>query len=262
MASILQYPGPASGRSLSLCHVNDPKNRRGYGSVTLGRSTSERRFSYAIVEPAHRGRKIKELEELFIADDNVKYESSFAHRFAGSAGDTDTPFYARYQPYPFGKIRHGITRSEREAQYCVVAQNAAGSPAGFIAYSVALARDSDFSLHVQTEGIYTRKRYRGKGAATALLRHLCDTVELELRHLLTTSTHLAGKRVEVIVSEGCCTGSVTGQMCYRLMLEALNGRIDAIAADVPGLEFALRYASGTVIALKRTGSLQTEANVA
>jgi GNAT superfamily N-acetyltransferase len=273
MASILLYSAQQPGSARTLCHSNDPKKRRGYASISLLRGDDERSFSYAVVEPAHRNRKTTELDELFAADEHVKYESSFSHRFIKDqqeglrSGNRQVPFYGRYASFPFGKFRHGLSRSTTQAQYCLVAQNSAGSPASFIAYSLtALTPDGQpnhVKLQLTLQDLYTRKRYRGKGAATALIRHLCDSVELELRHLIAQHPEELLTNASVSLEAPGSGESATGQMTYMLALEGVVARLDGIRRDYPRLRAELTSASeaGPDL-LEKTGSLQAHADAA
>jgi GNAT superfamily N-acetyltransferase len=279
MASIIAHPGKQSESSRALCHVADPKKRRGYASVAVTRGGQTRTFSYAVVEPAHRGRKTVELDEVFAADEHIKYESSFAHRLiqtppeTSESPDTSTPFYGPYVPFAFGKFRHGLTRSAHEAHYCLVAQNGAGSPASFIAYSLALAAQSvalpgakttQLELRVALEQLYTRKRYRAKGAATALLQHLLDSVELELRHLLTQPAEDIVSSVTVCLAAKDPCATATSHLVRRLVVEGLLERLESIRTTWPELKISLGAPDVLPLPaqLKRTDSLQVQANAA
>ena len=279
MASILMHPGRHAGLPRTLSHRNDPKKHRGYASVSVQRGTETRSYAYAVVEPAHRSRKASELEKLFAADEGVKYESSFAHRFIkedllSSACQSEAlPFYGAYHPCAFGRNRHGLTRTPQDARYCLVAQNGAGSAAGFIDYSVAVCEPADTTqphasssaaLRVTLEGLYTRKRYRGKGAATALIRHLCDTVEVELRFLLEQPHVEPLTNLAVSVHTPERSASVTGQLAYMMVLDGVLTRLDAVQADYPQVRLGLSAPpeATSTDPLERNNALQTQANAA
>jgi GNAT superfamily N-acetyltransferase len=274
MASILLHPGQQPGSARTLCHSNDPKKRRGYASISLRRGADERTFAYAVVEPAHRNRKTTELDEVFAADEHIRYESSFSHRFIKDqqehCGDeVQLPFYGRYASFPFGKFRHGLTRSLTHADYCLVAQNSAGSPAGFIAYSLTLGNSDAtpqpgyLALQVTVQDLYTRKRYRGKGAATALIRHLCDSVELELRHLLEQYPEEPLTRVSISFAAPGNATSTTGHMAYMLALDGVMARLDGIHKDYSGVALELGAPpEKPSVTLEKTGALQTRAAAA
>jgi GNAT superfamily N-acetyltransferase len=275
MASILLHPGQQPGSTRTLCHSNDPKKRRGYASISLLRGADERTFAYAVVEPAHRNRKTTELDEVFAADEHIKYESSFSHRFIKDPledsrdGGAQVPFYGRYASFPFGKFRHGLSRSTTHADYCLVAQNSAGSPAGFIAYSLTLGNPGvqplpgHLAFEVTVQDLYTRKRYRGKGAATALIRHLCDSVEIELRHLIGQLPEEPLTNVSISLAAPGTSTSATGHMAYLLALDGVVARLDGIHKDYPGLAVGLVAPPGKgTEALQKTDALQTHAAAA
>lgn len=278
MASIIAHPGKQSDNSRTLCHLADPKKRRGYASVAVTRGGQTRTFSYAVVEPAHRGRKTVELDEVFAADEHIKYESSFDHRLIPttsepSGQETPSPFYGSYEPFAFGKFRHGLTRSAREAYYCLVAQNGAGSPASFIAYSLNVAgksvglpgqKTTQLELCVNLEQLYTRKRYRAKGAATALLQHLLDSVELELRHMLNQPAEDIVSTVTVCIAATQPRTSTTAQLVRRLVVEGLLERLESLRTTYPELKISLGASDATPLPapLKRTDSLQVHADAA
>jgi hypothetical protein len=150
-----------------------------------------------------------------------------------------------------------------------VAQNSAGSPAGFIAYSLTLGNSDArpqpgyLALQVTVQDLYTRKRYRGKGAATALIRHLCDSVELELRHLLAQYPEEPLTRVSISLAVPGNATSATGHMAYMLALDGVMARLDGIHKDYSGVALELGTPPEKLsVTLEKTGSLQTRAAAA
>lgn len=235
------------------------KNMSDEGLVPAMVSGSEREYLYQVVDAGKTGLNAKQLRALFEEDQKSKYSRQFFHQ----NGDDDTngaiqwgaPDYAdELNLRRLGSVRYGVKRSKEgnEALHQLFARKPNGDVLGFIEFTLRISpygqyeadprqyyrenpsKPVEVAMTVSLNRIYVRKRYRGRGAAEAMLSCLGYAVCEELGQMKALLRPIAeANKVPVLIeptlySDWC---SRSGKVAHYKALLHMESSCDLFRYD-------------------------------
>ncbi|MBC8739729.1 hypothetical protein F6X40_23740 [Paraburkholderia sp. UCT31] len=172
--------------------------------IVPGRFEAGRQVNYySVTEAAYAGRDVARLSEVFAKESAIRYNRPFAG-FEKAEAVSSVALYADCGSPRFADFPRGLKKTAKRADYCLVASNEAGEAAGYIGFGLCIAPafEADLQgstkaltvrLNVELTDIYTRKRFRVKGAANAMVTYAGFAIQEGLSHLAHSLAPLAGE---------------------------------------------------------------------
>lgn len=250
--------------ALTLCHAQAPStpDTRGYiPGYTWSRNFDQERH-YEMVSPEASGLTASELEDLFAADSKINYRPKFKHHsFAGDEKDLMggmCPLYAEnLESAEYFKLAKGISTTPRSANYMLIATNQKGTIVGYVSFTISLGSAGDEDdiwegepcddegepgdessrtvyVFLELNRIYTRARYRGKGAGDAMSTAMGYAYKAEIEHIASQLAPLAlelGVQFPVQTEVMSDWESHTGKMAHYMLMDKLTCERDALLFD-------------------------------
>lgn len=255
----------AAVAGLTLSHSQAPGSltAKERVEVCFGRDDREGEAEFELLSLEQTGMSAVDLAGLFNRDQRIKWDNDFEHPMLDDPKECSMAvglqFYdhdLRIRPEHF--IPKGIEAQESAARYCIFARNTGprgGRVTSFIRFSVVLDsfenvfgtvgdgeddnKDEDdvrtVYMNISIEQMYTRTRFRGRGAGTALLERMGEMIWDELGHLakqlapVTSETGVEFRLQPYVYNEW---NSRTGQLAHDQFME----RLDDIVVSHPQME--------------------------
>lgn len=230
-------------QSLNLVHLRAPESptAQRWQHVCVGESDVEGRFE--IVSPQQTGKTAEYLADFFNKDQKQAWTTEFEHPMIESESSSWPMHCHTLSIKASDFIPEGIKADDEGARYCLLARNEQGRITSFSQFSISLSTFEDvfgefgegyegtdvddaysFYLNIDLELIYTRARFRGRGAGVALLSAMTGVIESEISHICTQLAPVARETGVVFRMLPCVTSELNsraGELAHNKLMEAL-----------------------------------------
>jgi hypothetical protein len=232
-------------QSLTLCHSQAPEAETALRRQTVWVGDTDVESTFELVSPQQTGKTAEYLEEFFKKDQKQAWSTEFSHPLISDEGVENEVMHCHSLVIKASDfIPSGIDSDAKGARYCLFARNDKGRITSFIRFSVSLdtfenvfgeydpddaeadATDAiSFYLNINFDVIYTRARFRGRGASIALLSVMQQVVQDEVLHIsqqlapVSTATGVVFKLQPYVTSE---LNSQTGELAHNMLMEGLE----------------------------------------
>ncbi len=219
---------------------------------------------FTVLSPAQTCKTPAQLARLFQSDQRHEWPVTFDHEVFDANADCiffkDLPLY--YHGMRFSEKAfplEGISRSEQVSRYSLVLANEQNRPTSYFAFTLVLefldetlseaSLDEDASdedqrtvvLNIHLEAMYTRGRFRGQGAGSAMAQALTAIVDAEVVQLAAQWEPYflrTGRKLRVLPSLDSTWCSKSGLLAHQQCMSELAGLADGypvFEAAEPGL---------------------------
>lgn len=211
--------------------------------------------AFKVVSPAQTGKTAAALLRLFQTDMKQDWPVPFSHPVFDA--NEDVALFSRLPMY-FHRMRleeklfegDGIVRNPQSTDYFLLLANEQGRFTSFAKFKIGLGdwfwggftpgedEQQGVELTIELDALYTRCRFRGRGACTALAEAVAYLADQEIQNLaaqLAPFHAKTGTPVRVVPNLISCWKSKTGLLAHEKVVDALNEMAQG-HADLQDLE--------------------------